>query len=33
MEVALQILGHTNETAQHKAKTCIFMCILNNGTK
>ena len=22
MEVALQILGHTNETVQHKAKTC-----------
>ena len=33
MEVALQNVSHTNETAQHKAKTCPFTSIANNEGK
>ena len=33
MEVALQNVSHTNETAQHKAKTCPSTSIANNDRK
>ena len=33
MEVALQNVSHTNETAQHKAKTCPSTSIANDDGK
>jgi len=33
MEVALQNVSHTNETAQHKAKTCPSTSIANDDRK